>query len=530
VSVPSPQVPEYGDNGDFIGARRMRRAFRWAVALVVAFTILLWIVEQFWRYPQEERLYLSALTLLPEQGRNFLREAVKVDEAGSSPSSRYLEALAEREQSDLVISAYERAHKLDSENADLKIKFGCELIKAGQYVAARELFREAAEGGAHNGLAVYLEAAVLPLIDKTDPDYDGAITIIAQGNASGDRVTFPRPMWFPTLKRDGYWYANLRRQMVQHCGAPIETLTERMLEATERDLNENHVDQAIARLQALEGMGRRIATGAAELETTRDGLAGGLPQVYLGLRTVALAVDARDRILRVTGASPDEELVRLGVRMETALREIDEFEQSRRMIIEDEEAKYQFPLLLIRNGLASLFICFLLAYALSKIIGGGGPAHNVRHSRLALIALLSCSTIIFLLLLVIAMVQRASLGNMPAANTFSALWWLSIAAGVLFGIVAPSLTLPSVATVLQRLPAELRTDAKPIQRKYRAAYLSLVKRYLGIQLGLAICAAGAWVILYRVSTSTYPWMSRLLATGMESKEVELIRSILSGLV
>src|SRR5690606_21094304 len=95
--------------------------------------VLLWVTESFWRYAPAERLYRSSLTMLPNQGRNLLRQAVKYDAKSETPSSKYYEALAEREEEDLVVSAYENASKLDPQNADLAIKFGCQLFKLGLY-------------------------------------------------------------------------------------------------------------------------------------------------------------------------------------------------------------------------------------------------------------------------------------------------------------------------------------------------------------------------------------------------------------
>src|SRR5690606_412323 len=119
--------------------------------------------------------------------------------------------LAEREEEDLVVSAYENASKLDPQNADLAIKFGCQLFKLGLYTRAREQFRLAAESGAHNALAVYLEASVLPQLDSSDPDVDIALALTQQANSSGDEVIFPEPMWFSSVSRSGQWYAQLRR-------------------------------------------------------------------------------------------------------------------------------------------------------------------------------------------------------------------------------------------------------------------------------------------------------------------------------
>ena len=109
------------------------------------------------------------------------------------------------------------------------------------------------------------------------------------------------------------------------------------------------------------------------------------------------------------------------------------------------------------------------------------------------------------------------------------LWNLTLMAALGAGVAAPAFGLPGPVDVLQRLPAERRCELTAVRKRYRAAFASLVKRFLGVQFGLTLCVLCIWIILYRVMTATYPWMMPLLVTGMESEEIAMMRGIAATL-
>ncbi|MCC6152730.1 MAG: hypothetical protein IT367_03180 [Candidatus Hydrogenedentes bacterium] len=523
------QLPEYGDSGDFIGARRTRRSFRWGVALVVLFTVLLWVTESFWRYAPAERLYRSSLTMLPNQGRNLLRQAVKYDAKSETPSSKYYEALAEREEEDLVVSAYENASKLDPQNADLAIKFGCQLFKLGLYTRAREQFRLAAESGAHNALAVYLEASVLPQLNSSDPDVDIALALTQQANSSGDEVIFPEPMWFSSVSRSGQWYAQLRREMVQFCGAPLEEFAKSVLAASEKELVSEQSADSVANLQTFHTMGLRVVLGALHKDSGKEALGGGAPQLYLGLRLMSLALEQQKRVAAATGAKQEESAGALAEKLSASLQTIEQFEKERQITIDTERRKYGAPWILVEYSILITLVCFSTAYILSKILRVQGASHSVRHSSLTRAAWAFQAAVQLFLLLFVAALQRTSHGDLPGQGIVTGCWYLLLAAVLLISIVAPALHLPSPETVLQRLPAERRGELPGVRARYRAAYVSLVKRNLGVQFGITLCVLCIWIIAYRIAVGAYPWMMTLLITGMEEEELALVRSIIATL-
>ena len=118
---------------------------------------------------------------------------------------------------------------------------------------------------------------------------------------------------------------------------------------------------------------------------------------------------------------------------------------------------------------------------------------------------------------------------MPGESIIAGCWYLLLAGVLLVSIVAPALHLPSPEAVLQRLPADRRGELREVRARYRAAYVSLVKRNLGVQFGITLCVFSIWVISYRIAVGAYPWMMPLLITGMEQEELGLIRSVIASL-
>lgn len=529
MSARASEFPEYGDGGDFIGARRTRRAFRWGVTLCAAFVSSMWISEQFLRYGHADRLYLSAITKPPQNARNMLRQAVIFDERSENPSSKYLEALAEREEDDLVIPTYERAYKLDPSNPALAMRYGCRLFRDGQVTRARELFRAAAVVDTQNALPVYLEAAVLPWMDESGEDIDSALGIVKQASGTHDRVVFPEPLWFDDLPAGGYWYTQLRRQVIDSVGEPLVRLTERVASAADRALTERQTEGWNERLSTLEAMGRHIALGALREEGPRPAaLAGGSPQAALGLYIAFTAVQLRKRLQQQTTGAAGEQLVELGVRIESALQAIRQFEAQRFDTIQLERDKYAFP---IRKSLSILAFCLLvhvLAYLVYKIMRVQGAANNVHHgaaTRGVLIGWLAAS---MLILCAAAFFQRLSYGEMPFAGLLAFSLWAGYGVAAGYGLLAPAFSLPNPRTTLLRHGAESTPDIAEALRKYRAAYISLLKRYYGVQLGGFICVVCLWSMGYRIILGIYPWQIELLATGMEAQELDIVRQVLSS--
>lgn len=527
-----PLYPEYGEGGDFIGARRMRRAFRWCVGVIFLFSALLWFSEHFLRYDHAERLYLAALTKAPESGRNFLRQAVLHDrKTNEFPSAKYIEALAEREESDLILPTYDDAYTIDSDNSALAIRYGCRLFHEGQVVSARLRFREAAELAPRNQLPVYLEAAVIPWLDAENEDLEPSMALISRGNGMIGAVSYPRPLWSPVLPQSGYWYNNLRRDVVQDCSAPIYRFANLVFSRADVDITEGSLDLWDERLEALRIMGVRIAEGAVDRSV--DGpvelSAGGIQQVALGLTLIGRALEQEKRIHEKSGASPDSDMERLAVRVQEQFAEIQAFEAKRQEVIQAEREKYRFPIRISLKTLTFISCVYVLVYLVCKVLRVSSVAHNIGHARSGRFVLGLWGLCALGLLTVFSLVQRMSTGEMPFESAWSVFWWILVTGSSLFGLVYPRLVLPRVAEVLDASdsPGNAPAESSNIQGLYRAAYLSLSRRYLGILFGVTLSAICVWAVGYRIFVSVYPWEVELLAVGLRDEEFELVRQVLA---
>jgi tetratricopeptide (TPR) repeat protein len=528
----NPQFPEYGDGGDLIGARRMRRAFRWCAMAIFLFTVMLWFSENFLRYEHAERLYLAALTKDPEAGRNFLRQAVVHDRAKSEfPTPKYVEALAEREEDDLILPTYDEAYKLDTGNSTLAIRYGCRLFHDGQVASARLRFREAADLAPKNLLPIYLEASVVPWLEAEEEDLESAMVLVERANETNGIVTFPRPLWSSALPQSGYWYASLCRRVADDCSQPLYRFSSLVFSRAENEITEGTLEPWVRRLESMRRMATLISHGA--IVSGRQGgtelATAGASQVYLGFTLIGRALEQEKRIHEKSGTTLDEDLSAFAAHVKDGLTQIQQFEARRQDIVQDELEKYRFP---IRLSLKTLFfiVCwYFLVYLACKILRVSSTSHNVPHSATGRIVLGLWAGTVLALLAVVAVVQHSSVGEMPGFTFWTALWWTLTACFVVFGLVYPRLALVRVPDALAEA---LKRNLGPVseaeaRRSYRAAYFSLSRRYLGILFGVTVAAVCIWAVIYRVLLAVYPWEVELLAVGLRAEELELVRSLLA---
>ncbi|MCC6486271.1 MAG: hypothetical protein IT364_02115 [Candidatus Hydrogenedentes bacterium] len=528
----TPLFPEYGDGGDLIGARRMRRAFRWCITFAVFFTIMLWFSEHFLRFDHAERLYLSALTKAPESGRNLLRQAVLHDRKNNEyPSPKYVEALAEREEEDLILPTYDQAYKIDVDNPSLALRFGCRLFHDGQVTSARQRFREAAELDPRNLLPVYLEASVIPWLDENNEDLDPAMGLIARANSAPGKVQFPRPLWSPALPDSGYLYALLRRQIVENCSEPLFRFTSLAVARAEMDITENKTGRWPEHLDSLKSMGTNILKGSLDDEGgAANRVGGGSAQAYLALAICTKVVEQQQRLAEKAGNGSDPKLTQDAVALEEALDRLVAFEARRQDTIAAERDKFSLPIRLGFASLGALMLTYSIIYIICKICRVSSTSHNVAHKRPGRLAFGLWAATLLSLLLLISLAQAASIGAMRGEALLSGLWWLSVGGFTIFGIVYPRILLPRPNDVLSARSSgsasgTLERDA---QKSYRLAYLSLLRRYMGVMFGLALLALCVWTVAYRILSGVYPWEVELLAAALESEEIELVRQIVSS--
>ena len=522
------QFPEYGDGGDHVGARRVRRAFRLCVVVCVLFTGMLWFSEYFLRYEGPERLYIAALTHEPESGRVLLQAAIKTDvETRETPTPKYVAALAEREARDDVLATYENAYRLDPNDPMLAIRYGCRLFVHGKFKEARERFREANAQPLRNALPGYLEAAALQWATPDGDDIAGSLALVARTNSGGEKVVFPRPAWAPSaLPQGGAWYTKLRRQALDECCAPLYRYADFVIGRATEDITAGQVQYWDPWLRTLQEMGERLM-GGPDLSA--------IPAIA-GIQIQLSVITQRNRIREANSGAPSSALLERAVELQTALERLTAFERARDDRIAQDREGCVFPLALALGSALGLGGVFVAVYLVAKFTRVGRKSWTISHLRSAKVVLLGGCAFFFALLCTVGMLQRhgALGGDWKAWLTYP---WVGVLAGlVVFGGIYPSLRLAGprkaahAAGQAGPLPAARQVDLLPAARRSRrVAGVSLMRRYYGILLGLFLCAMAAWVVVFRVFVSLYPWQVKLLTTGLAQEEAELVREVLAFL-
>ena len=514
---------EYGGGGDALGARRARRSFRYCVTACVLLAVLLWFSERYLRVELTECQYQAALTLEPESARAILRQVVKRDaELHAKPTSRYLAALAEREEIDKVLPTYEKAYRAAPSDSNVTLRYGCRLFKAGKFKEARERFREAALQDPGNALPAYLEAAAMYFAElgsaqKDDPS--SSLALIAKTNSSGEMVTFPAPLWAQTLPMHGYWYARLRRESVTECCAPLYQFCDAIIQHAQIEIKQKELRSWDNWLATIGEMGKRLSIGKTNGETQ---LLGGARQSTAGIQFQIAAIKERLAISEVRHGQRDADLSTLLVKLEKALEEINAFEASREDSIKSSRSRYTFPLHLCWKtaGLSILFL--ILLRCLCRLLRVRRAGLTLSHSALARYVLLGGFILLFVILILCGYLQRRP--EVSWMVPVSVAWWSIAALMGLFGLIYPQLRLPriSVTAAAHNLKETDTEDLKKLARYRRDACLVLMARYYGIYVGILLCVIALWTLEYRILFTVYPWQLELLVTGMEQEEAAVL--------
>jgi len=515
-----PAAPVENSGGDKTGSRRMRRSFRLCVAVCVVFTSALWLSERTLRYDLNESQFIIALTHETESARAILRHVVKRDaEIKEFPTARYVAALAEREEDDLILPTYEQACKLDPTDSFLALRFGCRLFLQERYADARSRFREAAVQQPKNSLPKYLEAVALSFTNVEDDDFSESLALIAKANAGGDPVAFPQPLWTSSLPARGVWYERLRRQIQDECCAPVYKYADAVLGHAKHQVNLKQVQHWDHWLETLQQMGERIAF---------SGQPGSI-QATAGVRIQLGALEYREKISALDTGAPAANLVERRAKLESILDLLNQFEQNREAAIAADSRRFVFPLKLIAATVAVVFAAYCLSSLLARMAGARRTAWVIPHSRLGLAAMAAVNAAFLALLIVLSLLQfyhkeplDLEAGKVllisPLFARVRSVWLAVLALELLFGLVYPALQ-------LGRQSAPIDPPKAP-----KLVYFSFFRRYFGVQLGLLLCLISVWVIGYRVFTSLYPWQLEILTTGLGDEErgvIELVMSLLS---
>jgi hypothetical protein len=503
--------------GDKTGSRRMRRSFRLCVAGCVLFMSVLWLSERTLRYDLNESQFIIALTHETESARAILRHVVKRDaELKEFPTARYVAALAEREEDDLILPTYEQACKLDPTDSFLALRYGCRLFLQEKYADARSRFREAAVQQSKNSLPKYLEAVALSFANGENGDFSESLALIAKANAGADTVAFPQPLWSPSLPARGVWYERLRRQIQDECCAPLYKYADTVLGQAKRQINLKQVDKWDHWLETIQQMGERIAFSGEP----------GSIQATAGVRIQLGALEYREKISAFETGVPAAGLVERRARLESILDLLNQFEQNRDAAIAADSRRFVFPLKLLGATIAAILAAYCLSSLLGRVFGAKRTAWVLPHSRLGLGVMGGINGAFLVLLIAISLLQFYHKGPLdleagkilPVSPVFGgvrAMWFAILAFELAFGLAYPALQMNRASATLSPPPAS------------RCVYASFFRRYFGIQFGLALCLISIWVIGYRVLTSLYPWQLEILTTGLGEEERGAIQLVMS---
>lgn len=525
MSESYPRFPQYGVGGDHAGARRNRRAFRFSVVLVLLLTGVLWVAERYLRYDLNETQYIASLTLPDESSRVLLRNVVarEVGDGTGTPTARYVKALALVEEEGLALERFQQAYELDPNDSFHLMNFGTQLFVEGQPAPARERFREAGIQPPNNALPGYLEAAALATAGDDAERLTEAMAILARTNHGGEPILFPKPPWHASLPRDGDWYARKRRHLVDRCCAPLYRFRGYALAKADAQLDADVMQDWPTWAEEMAALGERLVgtdeSGDEEI---------GAPQATAGVQFQLDALRLRQRLDSMAGRAPSDRLAERAVLLQQALELLGNFENQRDALVGEHRKLLVQPLMLVVNGIAILVALYVMTLIVSRLFLTGRSAWTLAHRRYALVIALLGHAVLLAILLLFIPAQHA--GLTLAANLslgLSVLWYGVMIFMLGFALVYPALALPRPAAVAAHdaTPEEAAARLPEARRAWRAAYLSLYRRFVGILFGGGITVVCFWFLLFRIATAFFPTQLDLLVTGLTDLELETVRQV-----
>lgn len=510
----------YGVGGDYVGARRTRRAFRLMVFACIGFTFSLYFVERYLRYELNEVHYRMALTLEDDSQRAILRNVVRRDaEQHEVPTAKYVEALAYIEEDDLVLERYAEAAKLAPDKGALLIVYGCKLFHHRAYQEARQIFREATLKTSRNALPKYLQAAAIAASSETEDDFRTALALVGRANDSAEAVHFPQPLWHETLPKRGNWYEMLERRLADESCAPLYYLKNVVIKRAEMALDEGDYQAWEGWLLHLQQMGERLLS-----ESARDGESPGTSPAICGLQiqkdALTLRIALRDR--RGIGGPSQEDLVARKNKVDAAIARVQQFEAERETQITASEGHVARPLRLAANGLLLLGAAVCASWILSRLFRTDKNARTLRQARRGIYVLFGWIAFVALLLFLAGRLDRPGI-----QIAIGATWYVFLTGIVVYALAAPMVILPAPERICQPFleEADYTERLQEARRRRRRAYCSLSGRYVNIVLGAYVILLSTYFIGFRVISGLYPTDVKLLTSGMELREIVLFNDL-----
>ena len=517
------RFPDYGDDGDLAGAHRGRRAFRLCVAAVVLLTGFMYFSERFLRHSQPETLYLRGITLNRDSSRVLLQSAIRADEElGETPTAKYIQALAVRQEDDIALETYAKAWELDPMNSFFALRYGCRLYLLGQPGAAADKFSAARALPPANGLPRYLEAAAIARAGGDMDSLGEAMVVVSRTNNARESILFPKPLWYSGYPERGTQYARLSREIVDESCAPLYQLSQQVVSAVHEQLSANQTQHAKTWLEQIHRMGRRLV---------EDSEPKGTLQAMAGITIQQQATQMLAELQAREGRDAGESLIETRVKLDGALGPLKDFENARSERLQRIEQEYMYPLQLAGMGIALLLGAYLLALTAHKMLRLRKSAWALPHSALGKWILGIGIATLFLLLQFLTALQKIADAQDEYARAVVTIWWGVMGILIVFGWLYPALTLSTPEEVsrksgrLEEMPDTIRLA----RQAYRRVYAAMVVRYYGILSGLAMCMICVWVISYRILNGLYPWQVNLLSDGLLEEEYRIVEQVLAML-
>lgn len=512
---------------DYVWARRARRSFRMLIAACLLLTGILWFAEGYLRYEQSETQYRMSLTLHPAQARPILRTVVRREtELRETPSSLYVEALAQVEEPDKVLETYARAYQINPRNTSLVINYGCYLYFDGQYEEARERFREAGVNPPRNALPRYLEAAALAAMLDPDDDLSDLIALLARANVSGDPVLFPDPLWHTSLPKRGKQYTQSRRDIAARISYLLLQCSNTIANRAHSSIEQGELLDWNSWLEKVQTMGVRLMGKKS----------GDSPPTIIQLAT-ALEIQRQALMLRgdwskLSGGVVDPEINNALLRINETLDAVKVFEEERDAAITAHHARLTLPMSLI----ATTFFLFALLYAcgllLHRVGSSGKWARAIPHVWIGKsLPVFGFSVLSALLVYLMIAHHKNPVDSSDAWISVS--WYSMVSMMVLLGILYPILQLRHAGAIkairpfLNRTDTNSETEAKRTLTvlRYIGVYGCLFRRYMGVLIGELVVLVCIWLVVYRITFDAYPFQLELLTTGLEKETETLIGEI-----
>ncbi len=516
---PERHLLPFGVGGDYIGARRARRAFRLLVFATLGLTASLYFSEHYLRYGMSEVQYRMALTHEDDSQRAILRNVVRRDaEDHDIPTPKYVAALAYIEEEDLVLERYAQAIELAPDDTELLTVYGCKLFQMGDHKGARRIFRDAGLKTTDNALPDYLQAAAIAASSSSEEDFRTAVALIARTNDSKEAIVFPKPLWHDSLPRRGYWYYDLQFEMEKLCAAPLYTLKNIVAKRVQTELREGTGQGVESWIYPLQMLGERLVGQPGEVAGSFT-----TSRVLAGLNIQEVAVQLRQQVLERNGANPNDQLASRAAALRDAVSLVVQFEERQKDVEITRKRVVARPVYMAFLGAFLLASACLLAILLNRVFNTDRNARALRQTGGGIRALAAWILVLSLILFSGAMGAYDATLSLVA----SGLWVVSILVIIVIAFVYPALVLPSATSVCQSFVAEPSYSITVLEarRSRRRAYLSLAGRYLNIALGVYCCLLCVWVLSFRILHGLYPSDTKFLVDGLSTEVQPLVKSI-----